>query len=117
MDIHGIRPLSYQSWEISCLWSLCSYSWVRSPITFAVIPWLFARTRSRYIQKHESFGLIALTLFVAVPFPLTGAWTGCAIAFLLGFRFLPALGAVATGVLIAAGIVTATVMGVKILIF
>ncbi|MGB3920253.1 COG2426 family protein [Methanothrix sp.] len=79
--------------------------------------WLFARTRSRYIQKHESFGLIALTLFVAVPFPLTGAWTGCAIAFLLGFRFLPALGAVATGVLIAAGIVTATVMGAKILIF
>ncbi|AEB66985.1 MULTISPECIES: COG2426 family protein [Methanothrix] len=79
--------------------------------------WLFARTRSKYIQKHENFGLIALIIFVAIPLPMTGAWTGCAIAFLLGFRFLPALAAVATGILIAASIVTATVMGIKILIF
>jgi len=79
--------------------------------------WLFARTRSRSIQKHENFGLIALTLFVAMPLPMTGAWTGCAIAFLLGFRFLPAFVAVASGVLIAASIVTATVMGIKILVF
>lgn len=79
--------------------------------------WLFARTRRKSIQEHESFGLMALTIFVAMPLPMTGAWTGCAIAFLLGFRFLPALAAIATGILVAAGIVTATVMGIKVLMF
>jgi uncharacterized membrane protein len=79
--------------------------------------WLFARTRRKYVQDHEGFGLTALALFVAVPLPMTGAWTGCALAFLLGFRFWPAFAAIAAGVLIAAAIVTATVMGVSILVF
>lgn len=79
--------------------------------------WLFSRTRRKYIQEHENFGLTALAIFVAIPLPMTGAWTGCAIAFLLGFRFWPAFAAIAAGVLMAGAIVTATVMGVKFLIF
>jgi uncharacterized membrane protein len=78
--------------------------------------WLFARTRRKYIQEHESFGLTALAVFVAIPLPMTGAWTGCAIAFLLGFRFWPAFAAIAAGVLIAGVIVTATVVGVQWLV-
>jgi len=57
--------------------------------------WLFARTRSKYIKDHENFGLTALAVFVAIPLPMTGAWTGCVIAFLLGFRFWPAFAAIA----------------------
>ena len=79
--------------------------------------WLFARTRRKYIQEHESFGLTALAIFVAIPLPMTGAWTGCAIAFLLGFRFWPALAAIAAGVLLAGIVVTATVVGVQWLVF
>lgn len=79
--------------------------------------WLFARTRRKYIQDHENFGLTALAIFVAIPLPMTGAWTGCAIAFLLGFRFWPAFVSIAAGVLIAGLIVTATVMGAQFLIF
>lgn len=79
--------------------------------------WLFARTRKKYIQEHEDFGLAALAIFVAIPLPMTGAWTGCALAFLLGFRFWPAFAAIAAGVLIAGAVVTATVMGAQFLIF
>lgn len=79
--------------------------------------WLFHRTRSKYIQDHENFGLTALVIFVAMPLPMTGAWTGCAIAFLLGFRFWPAFAAIASGVLLAGIIVTATVVGVQWLVF
>jgi uncharacterized membrane protein len=79
--------------------------------------WLFARTHRKYIQKHQGFGLTALVLFVAVPLPMTGAWTGCALAFLVGFRFWPAFIAITVGVLIAAALVTATVMGVSLLVF
>jgi uncharacterized membrane protein len=79
--------------------------------------WLFARTRRKYIQEHESFGLTALAVFVAIPLPMTGAWTGCAIAFLVGFRFWPAFAAITSGVLLAGIVVTATVVGVQWLIF
>jgi len=79
--------------------------------------WLFARTRKKYIQDHENFGLAALAVFVAIPLPMTGAWTGCAIAFLLGFRFWPAFGAIAAGVAAAGVIVTATVVGVQWMVF
>jgi len=79
--------------------------------------WLFHRTRRKYIQDHENFGLTALAIFVAIPLPMTGAWTGCAIAFLLGFRFWPAFAAIAAGVLLAGIIVTATVVGVQWLVF
>ncbi len=75
--------------------------------------WLFARTRRKCLQDHENFGLTALAIFVATPLPMTGAWTGCALAFLLGFRFWPAFAAIATGILLAGAVVTATVMGVQ----
>ena len=79
--------------------------------------WLFARTRRKYILDHENFGLTALAIFVAIPLPMTGAWTGCAVAFLLGFRFWPAFAAIAVGVLVAGLVVTAAVMGVQFLMF
>lgn len=78
--------------------------------------WLFARTRSKYIKDHENFGLTALAIFVAIPLPMTGAWTGCVIAFLLGFRFWPAFAAIAAGVLIAGVVVTTAVMGVQVFV-
>ena len=79
--------------------------------------WLFSRTRNKYIKDHETFELTALAVFVAIPLPMTGAWTGCALAFLLGFRFWPAFAAIAAGVIIAGLIVTATVVGVQWLVF
>ncbi|NYT02543.1 MAG: small multi-drug export protein [Methanosarcinales archaeon] len=78
--------------------------------------WLFARTYRRYIQNHENFGLAALALFVAVPLPVTGAWTGCAIAFLLGLKARRAFPAIALGVMTAGLVVTAMVVGIKSLI-
>lgn len=79
--------------------------------------WLFVRTRNKYIKDHETFELTALAIFVAIPLPMTGAWTGCAIAFLLGFRFWPAFAAITAGVLLAGVIVTVTVIGIEFLIF
>ncbi len=89
----------------------------RFPLWDRFFTWLFTRTRSKYIKEHENFGLAALAIFVAVPLPMTGAWTGCVVAFLLGFRFWPAFASIASGVLIAGAIVTATVVGAQFLIF
>lgn len=73
--------------------------------------WLFKRAKAHagIVEKYEAIGLM---LFVAVPLPGTGAWTGAIIASLLRMRFIPAFIAVAAGVIIAAVIVTAlTLLG------
>lgn len=73
--------------------------------------WVFKRARAHaeIVERYETIGLM---LFVAVPLPGTGAWTGAIIASLLRMRFIPAFLSVSLGVIIAAVIVTAfTLMG------
>jgi len=72
--------------------------------------WLFSRTRRNHSESFEKYGLLALTIFVAVPLPVTGAWTGCAAAFVFGIRFKNSFPAIAAGVMIAGIIVTAVTM-------
>lgn len=69
------------------------------------------RTERKFNRKYERYGLIALPLFVAIPLPMTGAWTGTLAAYLLGIPFRKALPAVAAGVLVAGVIVTLAVTG------
>ena len=66
--------------------------------------WLFERTRRKaaLVEKFEALGLI---LFVAIPLPVTGAWTGCVAATLFKIRFRYALISIILGVLIAGLIV------------
>jgi uncharacterized membrane protein len=47
-----------------------------------------------------------LVLFVAIPLPLTGAWTGCAVASILKMKYHHALGGVVLGNFIASCIMT-----------
>ena len=66
--------------------------------------WLFERTRKKasLVEKFEALGLI---LFVAIPLPITGAWTGCVAAALFKIRFRYAFIAITLGVIIAGFIV------------
>ncbi|WP_011306576.1 small multi-drug export protein [Methanosarcina barkeri] len=68
--------------------------------------WLFSKTRRKNTKNFEKYGLFALTIFVAIPLPVTGAWSGCAAAFVFGVKFRHALPAIAAGVMIAGIIVT-----------
>ncbi len=72
--------------------------------------WLFARTRKRgrTVEKYETLGLV---LFVAIPLPVTGAWTGTVAAFIFGIRFRWALPAIAAGVCAAGVVVTLVTQG------
>ena len=73
--------------------------------------WLFTRTHHRHSDYFEKYGTIALSLFVAIPLPVTGAWTGCAAAFVFGIKLRHSLPAIFLGVLIAGLIVTLTSLG------
>lgn len=67
--------------------------------------WLmrYAEKRSRRVKRYEKFGLMS---FVAIPLPITGAWTGSLVACVLGMGFWEAFIPIALGVLMAGVIVT-----------
>jgi len=74
--------------------------------------WLFERTRKRagvHVEKYRAMGLAA---FVAVPLPVTGAWTGSVAAFVFGIPTRLALPSIMLGVLVAGAIVTLIMNGV-----
>ncbi len=77
--------------------------------------WLFNRTHHKHSASFEKYGSIGLAVFVGIPLPATGAWTGCAAAFVFGFKFRNALIAIFAGVLMAGIIVTVlTVTGIDL---
>ncbi|MBR2263004.1 MAG: small multi-drug export protein [Firmicutes bacterium] len=55
------------------------------------------------IEKYEFWGLV---LFVGIPLPGTGGWTGSLAAALMGLRFRKAFPAVILGILLAATIMS-----------
>lgn len=57
-----------------------------------------AMSKSDRIEKYEFWGLV---LFVGIPLPGTGAWTGSLIASLLGIKFKKAFPAVILGICMA----------------
>ncbi|MCK4653801.1 MAG: small multi-drug export protein [Candidatus Cloacimonetes bacterium] len=66
---------------------------------------IFRRTRSKssVIEKYEEIGLM---FFVAIPLPITGAWTGSLAAYLLGLSFWKSILFIFFGVLIAGVVVS-----------
>ncbi|MBN2460816.1 MAG: small multi-drug export protein [Candidatus Cloacimonetes bacterium] len=77
----------------------------RIPLLQRILQAIFRRTRSksRLIEKYEEVGLM---LFVAIPLPITGAWTGSLAAYLLGLSFWKSLFFIFLGVIIAGIVVT-----------
>lgn len=127
-ELRGAIPAAILAWDMS-IWS--AYLWAvignMIPIFFILLlldpvsrwlmehssimnrffTWLFARTRRRIDRTYERWEDLALVLFVAIPLPITGAWTGAVAAFLLGVPYWRAMGLIFCGVLIAGGVVTA----------
>ena len=75
--------------------------------------WVFERTKknSDSIQKYEALGL---AIFVAIPLPMTGAWSGVIAASLFKIRFRYAFLAIIIGV-ICAGVIVAALCALGIL--
>lgn len=68
-----------------------------------------AHLKGRKVSKYKYLGLY---IFVAIPLPGTGAWTGALVACVMDLRLKSALPAIFSGVLIAGAIVSAITMGI-----
>ena len=67
-----------------------------------ILDWLFERTRKKADAKIQKYKYIGLAVFVAVPIPFTGAWTGALIAYLFGLNFTKSVISIFIGVVGAA---------------
>lgn len=99
---------------IIILWLFPKFSqWLRqrSRIMDRFLTWLFLRTRKKMERLSQRYGDIALIIFVAIPLPNTGAWTGALAAWLFGIPFVRSVINIFIGVLIAGLIVTLLTTG------
>ena len=127
-EVRGAIPVALAlklSHASAFFWSVLGNSLIIAPTLFLLEPvsqrlrrfrfwrrffdWLFEKTRAKgdIIQRYEALGLM---IFVAIPLPMTGAWSGCVAASLFKIRFRYAFAAIFAGVIIAACIVMAVCM-------
>ena len=88
------------------------FAWLRAhwPWMNRVVSALEARAESKSgtIEKYGKWGLL---IFVAIPAPGTGAWTGALIAALMNMRLKQAVPVIFVGVCIAGVIMSAVTLG------
>ena len=65
---------------------------------------IFERTRLKANKKIENYETFGLLLFVAIPLPFTGAWTGSLIAYLFDLNIYKSLFIIFLGVIISSTI-------------
>jgi uncharacterized membrane protein len=72
-----------------------------------------AEKRSRKLKKKiNKYSFLALAIFVAIPLPGTGAWTGSIIAWLLKLNRRKSFLAISLGVIIAGILITLALTGI-----
>lgn len=67
--------------------------------------------RRRGKPKVDKYGFLALTLFVAIPLPITGVYTASILSWLLGTNWRKAFPAITLGVIVAGIIVLLITLG------
>jgi len=70
------------------------------------------RTQKKARPLVDKYGFLGLAVFIGIPLPGTGSWTGALAAYLFGMSYKKFWLANFLGVLIAASIVTAMTLGV-----
>ncbi len=130
-ELRGAIPVAYLQWNMpiwqAFLWSILGNMipiplvlWLLGPVSDWMMRhsrtmerffhWLFARTRRKHSKSFERWREIALMLFVAIPLPGTGAWTGALAAFVFGIPNHVALPFIFFGVIIAGVVVSLVVV-------
>ena len=65
----------------------------------------------KFEKKYNEKGFLALAVFVAIPLPGTGAWSGCLLSWILGLERKKSIIAIAAGVMIAGLIILFGTLG------
>lgn len=80
---------------------------------FPLISWMKKRTHSKFAKKYEVYNDLALIFLVAIPLPLTGAYTAILASIFFGIKPLKSILFIFIGLIIAAGIMSVSLMGIN----
>jgi len=88
--------------------------WLASlhPAIDRLIERIFSVTRHKHAKSFDRFGALALFIYVALPIPFVGVWSGALLAYLFGIRYRPALLALTLGSAVSSVLVTLATVGV-----
>ena len=88
------------------------HKWISSHSLFGRT-WVKALNHAqKKFASYEKYGLIGLAIFIAIPLPFNGGYTGAVIAFLLGVPFRKAWPYLFAGVVAATLIIAALTVGI-----
>lgn len=88
------------------------FNWMKKIKWLKAIPEFCERKAMKHSAQIEKYGIFGLFLFVAIPLPGTGAWTGSLLAVLFGLKPAKALLFIFFGVLVAGAIMSVLGFGV-----
>ena len=74
--------------------------------TKRLFDWFFKRTEKSFSNNYAKWGKLGLIVFVGIPLPMTGAWTGAVASTLFKIKPKEAFWLIFLGVLLAGCIVT-----------
>jgi len=89
------------------------FAWLRKKSKWleGVVLKIEARAEGKWAEIHK-YELLGLFIFVAIPLPGTGAWTGALIAALMNMRIRNAMLCIFGGVIVAGLVITVLTYGV-----
>ncbi len=99
----NLVPVPFILWLLPPVAGWAERHW---PLLHRVIDRLSGHTERRHSRRFERLRDLALITFVAIPLPVTGAWSGSLAAYVFGVRRGRALALIAVGVLIAGVLVS-----------
>ena len=90
------------------------HKWITKKSGFFSKAWIkyLHRAQEKFAKDYQKWGLPALLLFVAIPLPMTGAFTGAVAAFVFGIPFKKSWPFIYGGIVIAGVIVSLISLGV-----
>lgn len=88
------------------------FNWMKKIKGLKAIPKFCEAKAMKHSAQIEKYGVFGLFLFVAIPLPGTGAWTGSLLAVLFGIKPSKALLFIFFGVLVAGAIMSVIGFGV-----
>ena len=89
------------------------HKWIEKKSGFFSTRWInyLAKVQKKFQGNYKKYGLIALVIFIGIPLPMTGAWSGSVAAFVFGLPLKTAWPYILAGVIISGVITTMVSLG------
>ena len=82
------------------------------PYCDRMFTWVIGHVEKRYTEKYQVLGALGLVLFIAIPLPMTGVWTGALAAWVFRIKKRVAIPAIVLGTGLSTVVVTLTTLGI-----